>query len=887
MKRKIDRGQPLTELVKGSYDYTMRIIGDAFHAQFPNDFDRDSYYWINEIFDGYLIISADAQSLAPDEFYLVTYERQGDAYVFASRDAWEVVELTYQPARTSEMPERQANSRKNGKGKPKRFTEHAAGVVIGLDEAKAEEPGKPRRLKAVGITADVVNGNGRRYPAAVLEAAVNELQGHLHESAGQGRAMLVLGEAEHPSDKLTRRPNLLETVVNWQDVSFDGRQVLIEGTVLETSKGRDILALMEGGVMPGVSQRGYGESTVVEEDGQEIEEVLELTITGYDLVLEPSDPEAAVTMLESDAEAKDEASQGDGEMKPEELMELIKANPDLFRGVVAEEVKTMSEAQRQALEAQIREALGIDEVADLGKALREAAEAKREVAESKRRQAVELAINDATKDLPYGNLNEAFVQAIRATDPQSPEAVKALVEAKRKEYDSIVSQARLAGMGFRGNGGVQVLGPVIEREAGVPAFARGAFEFQEALIKADYMKRRDLSKPVNHNELVAQQVLERFDAVYGGYLKREAKMLEEAELTTDLNIPYSASRAILAAVWPNLVATGVFDVGTTENAPTRIYYESYSGESGSSASVTDENVTFTALDTYAALTYKMVQPGTVVVNAVGPGALYVEGTDYVVDYFNGEIKALTGGSIGATDTVLVDYTYDAIRKGENAAIERGKLSLSHATLEIVANRLAQEISNEAVVFSRSQLGWDATTRTLNSLAQQLRRKIDKNLLYNGLTAALSVASNSGGSWTAATDPLIDLVSYIGVAKVKIANRFYEPTGVVLSTTNSDALGNWDGFTAAGKRPDVDLNVNGYVGRVKGLPVFASTEMSDSYALVLNRELVMYRIFQPMVFKGPYPSFSSNKLLANEQWYAEQYDGAETPIANKGSYVVIG
>jgi hypothetical protein len=96
---------------------------------------------------------------------------------------------------------------KISKGKRgKRFEER-------VGEAALEEAEGGKRVRVNGaMTAGMVNGNSRRYAAPVLEAALGELSQHLNESAGQGRAVELLGEAEHPSDKSTRRPNLLETV---------------------------------------------------------------------------------------------------------------------------------------------------------------------------------------------------------------------------------------------------------------------------------------------------------------------------------------------------------------------------------------------------------------------------------------------------------------------------------------------------------------------------------------------------------------------------------------------------------------------------------------------------------------------------------------------------
>ena len=151
---------------------------------------------------------------------------------------------------------------------------------------------------------------------------------------------------------------------------------------------------------------------------------------------------------------------------------------------------------------------------------------------------------------------------------------------------------------------------------------------------------------------------------------------------------------------------------------------------------------------------------------------------------------------------------------------------------------------------------------------------------------MSVASNSGGTFTAASDPWSLFAEYLGYAKVKVANRYYEPTGILMSATNADLLSNWDGFTREGF-PNAVLNAAGFAGGVKGLPIFTSTVMRDNWALVMNREIVMHRVYQPLSIKGPFPTYGANqKLIAAEQYYAEEYNASLSPIANKAAYVKV-
>jgi len=907
--RRVGKGKALTELVKGSLDYTMDAIRRAFYQQHPYSSDGVRDFWLAEIFADHVIVNAD--ELAPDEYYYVSYEKDEEEYVFAARDEWEVVELTYQPQSVEER-------KRTKSGKPRRFVERTGEVKM----LEALEEGGPRRIKAVGITADVVNGNGRRYPATVLSAAVEEAKAHLHESLGQGRLIPLLGEAEHPSDKASSRPSLLETVVKWEDLTFDGKQVLLEGIILGTSKGRDVEALMEGGVMPGVSQRGYGESRFVKTDGQRIEEVTALTITGYDLVLEPSDPGAGVTVFESKEGKMNNVQEILEALRDEGFFDELSASvrqqveeamkgrdaaqqEQALRGAlgigpkddIAEAVLRLVQERKQPagkLEQQLRESLKLSDTDNLEETLQKQLDELEKLREAERQRQVAAYIEEQVDALEYPDwLKKQFREAVQALKPKSQDAAKGILVEKRKEYDGIMTQIELASRGYPG---LRALGPVLESETGTPEFARGAHLLTESMVTAGKAVPRKWNRPLAEmsiNERFAKMLLEKYDLKFQQFLMAEAKLIEEAEQTSDLSLPYSVARAVIAEAVPDLVAVSIFDVGLTDQAPSRIYYEVYAGETGASATATDESVTMTALDTWYELDYKRVQPGTVTVTDSTGAVTYEEGTDYVIDYANGEVEALTGGGITAGDAILVDYTYDAVRLGEMAAIEQAKLTLDYKTLEIAADRLATEISTEAVVFARSQIGWDATGRTLAGLVRKVQELIDRGLLYMGLTAALSVANNSGGTWSASPvgvdtyqENLDKLFRYIGVAKVKVANRYYEPTFILASVTNGDLLSNSEQFTAAGARPDSDLNAAGYVGRAKGLPVFESTQFSDGYILVGNRELVMHRVFQPMVLKGPYPSYSSNKLVASEQYYAEEFNGTDAPVPEKGSYVKL-
>lgn len=901
--KKIERGQPLTEMTKGSLEYTYHLIRTAFFRQFSRD-DSGDWFWIEEVFTDHVIVNH--EKLPPDEFYYVTYTREGESYVFAPRDQWEIVELAYQP---KTMAESRKTARKT------RFSERITASVelVEADSEQETNPDGPWRIQGKGITANVINGNNRRYKTHVLEAAVRALRGHLRESAGQGQLILT-GEADHPHDKGNRTPLLQETIINWDDVNFNGKQVLIDGKLLGTSKGKDVRAQMKGGVRPDISQRGYGQSIFIEEDGRQVEEVIELVITGYDLVADGADPYAGVTMFESQKPGKEE----NNTMDELTLAALREKYPQLVAQIEAERDKTRRaelEAQLESRraedervakavaerEAALRKQLGIGEDDDLTEALRQRdaqrqkdeADRKKEqeelqvLREAEQKRQVTAHIAEKVKDLKYpAELKATLTEAMLAIGPATVEAADTLLETKKKEYDAIMAQTDLAKRGF---GGVKVVGPVIESELGIPAFARPAYEIVERLVERNLGKRRDFRKAITPNEIFTRRYLEAFDKRFQTQLIEESQRYEafmEAETTGDLNLPYAVSRAIVEEAVPELVALSIFDFGLEDTSPTRIYFEAYSGETGSAPDITDEAFT-SDHDTWVALAQKRIRPGTVTVTSSPAGTTYDEYTDYLIDYANGRVYVLSTGTMADATAFLIDYTYDKVRAGENVAIQRGKGSLSYQTIEMIADRLAGLVTDEAITFARTQLGWDAVTRTLNMIIREITEMIDSGAIRLGLASAIA-AGNNGGTWNSATpNNEKDLVVKLGLAATAVENDNYAAQFFLLSLTNADRLANWDGFTRDGF-PDAVLQSTGFVGQVKGRPVFKSKHMPDTHGLTGHRELVQHRVLasKPMMLKGPFQAYSSGNLVAAQEWYAEEYNATVSLIKEKGGYITV-
>jgi hypothetical protein len=907
----IDPGKPLQELVKGSREYTLQTIARSFYQQYTQSEESDTYLWIVDTFADYVVVRSN--DLPPAHYYKVGYTFVDEHTVeFDSADDWEVVQLSYTPSDVQlpivegsgegvevvplEAATESQDSRTAKDGR--KWVERESDARIALEEA---EKGKPRMIHATVAEADVINLNHRRYQRDVLDEAVKEAKTHLHESLSQGRAIL-LGEAEHPSDK-GQRPRFLDTIIKWVDIWFERSSGLVKarGEMLATEEGRDAIILMDAGVMPGVSLRGYGESEIVEEDGQEIEEVQWFRFTGIDLVLEPGFQEAAVTLLESKQEVAKEKMDEETPVMEEQIDSIAPTVVDV--STVREEIRgqfenelAVAREQGQAAANDLNDLLASLEVENLEDAralIAQQRKAAEEAARLQREREIAGFIESACNDVDYPKaLREQFQEFIG--QPQTLEEAEDAVTRARKLFDKLAADARLRGMGMRVNGDVEVTGPVIETETGVPEYTRVAQGITEAMIKAEKAQPRNLAEGMTRAERYTRKYLERFDEVYRPHLIEESRRWQEAELSTHLSLPYSVLRAVVAEAFPQLVAASIFDMAPIDQSPIRIWYQaSYVGEAGSTGSITDESVTAIVASgdpetSWVGLAHGRLNFGTVVLTSDPAGTTYVEGTDYVIDYAAGKLLCLDAGSIANGAALLIDYTYNAFREGENVGIERARATLAYQTLETAADRLATEVTSEAVVFSRSQLGWDATTQTIALLIKEVMKRIDANLFHNALSAALRVASNSGGTWNVSgTDTVADLLKLIGTAKTNIMNRYFEPTFILASVTNAEKIANDTIFAAQNQRPDTLINEAGFVRRVSGLPLFSSTEFPDGYLLVGNRELVMHRVFQPMQLEGPFQTFDSNrKLVASKQYYIEEYNGNISPEPGKGSYVVV-
>ena len=154
------------------------------------------------------------------------------------------------------------------------------------ESEKAEVKNGAVFLSGVMQRCDEQNGNGRVYPAPVLQREVKNYLKIVKENR-------ACGELDHPEDSVVNLKNASHMV---KSLWWEGKDLMGKIRVLSTPAGLILQALIDDGVMLGISSRGLG--SVTESKGQTLVED-DFQLICFDIVSEPSTQGAYMMMNES------------------------------------------------------------------------------------------------------------------------------------------------------------------------------------------------------------------------------------------------------------------------------------------------------------------------------------------------------------------------------------------------------------------------------------------------------------------------------------------------------------------------------------------------------------------------------------------------------------
>ena len=787
---------------------------------------------------------------------------------------------------------------------------------------------KLRKVKAIGITADVLNANGRVYPAEVLREAVRDTKLAMEADGFYGRQYL-LGESEHPSSRMAN-PDLTQNVVNWTSIDYDETigAIVVEGIIVETAKGKDILANIEAGIYPRVSQRAWASSKEVElPNGQVAEQMTRIhIIEGYDLVVNPSDPQGGIHTVEG----KDTMSAITIDSVPSDVADEIVRRREADRLAAEEKARKEKEQEDAEISAAIaektegiRSQLGLSETDDLFASVDNVlAEAALLREESEKRKVAEFVESEIGK-LKYDEESRAtLLQMVTDRAPKSVEEAKAEIVQARNVTDKMVARLSLARQGF----GIQSISSNFE-ETGVPEFAEGAFHITESRKKRgvqtiDWNK----NKPKGKAQTFAAKILESFDAHFQHQLAQETAQFTEALDQTQLNLPYTVSRSIIMEAYPELIASQIFDTDVAEGGPTTvIYYEKTKDSHGMTATSATIQITDVRPGEWIQLPDCGQIPGSSALRVTsasngGPTGDMVEYDDYLINPADGKLMIKPDNALGLIADadpavshfpieVELVYNYIGLQCVGCEEIPCIENELCSEVIEICGHKLATEICQDAVVFARSSLSYDVVQRTLDNLIRRVREHLDRTMFHLALIKAMSYPDNIVGVWH--STPWMDnggnqrpagtpeqLARLIGLASVRVRERNYNPSWLLTTHMTNDILSNWtDGYA---HRPDSMLEASGMVGRVKGLDVYATNNWigNDEFIMVGDMQHLFYRVLTPMAISGPHPSYDTTvvdgpngpvaqtKIKDADFYMGKEYSGMHVPECGKAALIRI-
>lgn len=177
-----------------------------------------------------------------------------------------------------------------------------------LDELLEQDAG-PYEFAGKFAQADIPTSNKRIYSRNLWERELKKLERKIQEGK-------VYGELDHPSDGRTKlqRAAVLITGLNIDEQG----QIIGRLKILDTSMGKELKAIVDGGGAIGISSRGYG-SVRMNEDGYNVVQD-DFNLMTFDPVADPAE-ESAYLNTEKPMKTHSEENETNGDVQEKDDMQ--------------------------------------------------------------------------------------------------------------------------------------------------------------------------------------------------------------------------------------------------------------------------------------------------------------------------------------------------------------------------------------------------------------------------------------------------------------------------------------------------------------------------------------------------------------------------------------
>jgi hypothetical protein len=162
---------------------------------------------------------------------------------------------------------------------------------IQLTEGTRSLAGNPI-VEGILASAEVKNGNGRYYAKDLWQREIDKYM----DVVKQSRAT---GELDHPDSSIINLKNVSHII---RDLWWKGDNIIGKIEILPTVSGNILKALIDNGVMVGVSSRGMGSLKPISGGMMEVQDDFELLC--WDFVSTPSNPGSYMHLVNEGKEYK-------------------------------------------------------------------------------------------------------------------------------------------------------------------------------------------------------------------------------------------------------------------------------------------------------------------------------------------------------------------------------------------------------------------------------------------------------------------------------------------------------------------------------------------------------------------------------------------------------
>jgi len=515
-----------------------------------------------------------------------------------------------------------------------------------------------------------------------------------------------------------------------------------------------------------------------------------------------------------------------------------------------------------------------------------------------------------------------ITDTLKARDFVDEKAIVTSVNELMKVMNLGVVQERKRTEGIGGKGT-----PTMDISIG-PEHLKGVEYLVDQISGYGYLhsKKEDVLVGKNRSEVV-KRILKIYDTIHGTALMAEREKIvalaDATQTPADFQVPYTISRIVLAEVYADVFVESLTLFGPMEHKRDQVPITLYRRENGLASTqktynpskrriadikqgefqpmatgklITqwfDIDATSSKLSAVFSDEFATLSKRTPNITGVGQGIsnliLDLKRSLQKMVFNNMRDTALSYGSLpftfnGAGDGTTTSFqivAHASISTGEAFSVNVGGVVIGeyemvstgdmfyvldgpHATITFV------DINGSVVVIP------NATPIVVNGNKATNETRFD-------LTAC-----PAGTKWEEYLNGLLFAVTNKNALQRQ--QRGYKPEFLLASEVTSNYMTQARAYEAMAQRKAFQTPTavgEGNYGFTGGLPHFGSDVFDDAYILLSQKDATIFRIFEPLVLKGPYPvRDTTGQLAGGDEYYIYQEDSLSSPINEKMSLVTV-